>query len=158
MQNGALKGLPTALVLTSALLQNSVAEVRRFFRPHAPNVLAPETTWTKRELGLPPLKAPVNGLRVREASASVGSSQFRLCSGKATSFGGRCLPLYRPKRELKDAQDGGRFNVVFFFRSTLIYRKVKARPRSRLIQRRALTPAMILFVALPEPKAKPDPG
>jgi hypothetical protein len=68
------------------------------------------------------------------------------------------LPLYRPKRELKDAQDGGRFNVVFFFRSTLIYRKVKARPRSRLIQRRALTPAMILFVALPEPKAKPDPG
>jgi len=45
VQNGALKGLPTAPVLPSALLQNSVAEI---FSASCPRTFwLRETTWTK---------------------------------------------------------------------------------------------------------------
>jgi hypothetical protein len=51
----------------------------------------------------------------------------------------------------------------FFFRSKLIYREGEGpASRSKLLrgngQRRAFTPAVILFIALPEEKDKIEPG
>jgi hypothetical protein len=55
-----------------------------------------------------------------------------------------------------------RQKAVFFFRSTLdFYRRVKARDRIEPwqgVQGRAFTPALILFIALPEGENKTDPG
>jgi len=53
--------------------------------------------------------------------------------------------------------------AVFFFVRVEYFRRVKALHRSELSsqdngQRRAFTPAVILFIALPEPEDKSDPG
>jgi hypothetical protein len=57
--------------------------------------------------------------------------------------------------------DGGRRLYSFFVRVEFTGR-VKALLRSELLprlgQRRAFTPAVILFIALPEPEDKSDPG
>ena len=48
-------------------------------------------------------------------------------------------------------------NVVFFFRSTLLPEGEGSRA-SIIGSAQAPTPPVILFIALPEPKDKPEPG
>src|ERR1019366_4740637 len=55
----------------------------------------------------------------------------------------------------------GRQKAVFFFRSTLTYQEGEGQPPDRTRQdglRRAFTPAVVLFIALPEAKDNIDPG
>jgi len=55
---------------------------------------------------------------------------------------------------------GGR-KGVFFFRSTLTYKEGDGQPRDSTWQdglRSAFTPAVVLFIALPETEDKTDPG
>ena len=63
--------------------------------------------------------------------------------------------------KMNEFADGGGRQYSSFVRVDFI-RRVKALHRSELLagdgQRRAFTPAVILFIALPEPEDKSDPG
>ena len=60
-----------------------------------------------------------------------------------------------------ECRDAEARKTIFFFRSTLTYQEWAGQPaRFDLAGRSALafTPAVILFIALPEPENKTDPG
>ena len=62
---------------------------------------------------------------------------------------------------LRKGRDAGGRKAVFFFRSTLTYQEGEGQPRDRTWQdglRLAFTPAVVLFIALPETENKTDPG
>jgi hypothetical protein len=62
---------------------------------------------------------------------------------------------------LRKGSCAGRQKAVFFFRSTLTYQEGEGQPPDRTRQdglRRAFTPAVVLFIALPETENKTDPG
>src|SRR6516162_4681439 len=90
------------------------------------------------------------------------ASSIRFRSGilRLLSRSARYVALNRLKAQVRAC--GCQRKAVFFFFETDFAGRVKARPADRNLagdgQRRAFTPAVILFIALPDTKDNIDPG
>ena len=76
-------------------------------------------------------------------------------------FGEREHLIYRPILQFEEGLYSGKQKAVFFSRSTPTCREGEGQARDRTRQdglHPAFTPAVVLFIALPEAENKTDPG